>query len=120
MCIRDSTGTVPIEDTVAPGQEADVSVTLTAPATPGTYRSNWQLADADGTVFGINGQAEDAFWVQIVVEEGAEAAGPPAPGSASISGVVWDDLCTLTNNVASRSCVETEEGSCLLYTSRCV
>ena len=67
--------------------------------------------------------------MQIVVEEGAEAAGPPAPGSASISGVVWDDLCTLTNNVASRSCVETEEGSgffrgngtfCLLYTSRCV
>ena len=105
------TGTVPIEDTVAPGQSADVSVTLTAPATPGTYRSNWQLADAAGTVFGINGQAEDAFWVQIVVEEGAETAGPPAPGSASISGVVWDDVCTLTNNTASRGCVETEEGS---------
>jgi len=105
------TGTVPIEDTVAPGQEADVVITLTAPATPGTYRSNWQLADTDGTVFGINGQAEDAFWVQIVVEEGAEAAGPPAPGSASISGVVWEDVCFLTNNVASRGCVETEEGS---------
>ncbi len=105
------TGTVPIEDTVAPGQTADVSVTLTAPETPGTYRSNWQLANADGTVFGINGQAEDAFWVQIVVEEGAAAAGPPAPGSASISGVVWDDACTVNNGTASRGCVETEEGS---------
>ena len=105
------TGTVPIEDTVAPGQEADVAITLTAPEAPGTYRSNWQLADAEGTVFGINGQAEDAFWVQIVVEEGAEAAGPPAPGSASISGVVWEDVCFLTNGTPSRGCVETEEGS---------
>ncbi len=105
------TGTVPIEDVVAPGQSADVAITLTAPATPGTYRSNWQLADANGAVFGINGQAEDAFWVQIVVEEGAEAAGPPAPGSASISGVVWEDVCFLTNGTASRGCVETEEGS---------
>ena len=105
------TGTVPLEDAVVPGQTADVAVTLTAPAAPGTYRSNWQLADAAGNVFGINGQAEDAFWVQILVEEGAEAAGPPAPGTASIGGVVWEDLCFLTNNTASRGCVETEEGS---------
>ncbi len=105
------TGTVPIEDTVAPGQSADVVITLTAPTAEGTYRSNWQLADTEGAVFGINGQAEDAFWVQIVVEEGAEAAGPPAPGSASISGVVWEDLCVVTNGTASRGCVETEEGS---------
>lgn len=105
------TGTVPIETPVAVGQTADLSVTLTAPEAPGTYRSNWQLADADGTVFGVNGQAEDSFWVQIVVEEGAAAAGPPAPGSASITGVVWDDVCFLTNNTASRGCVETEEGS---------
>lgn len=105
------TGTVPLEQTVAPGQTADVAVTLTAPQAPGTYRSNWQLADANGAVFGINGQAEDAFWVQIVVEEGAEAAGPPAPGTASISGVVWEDLCFLTNGNPSRGCVETEEGS---------
>ncbi len=105
------TSTVPLEDAVAPGQTTDVSVTLTAPAAPGTYRSNWQLADANGTVFGINGQAEDAFWVQIVVEEGAAAAGPPQPGSATISGVVWEDLCFLTNGNPSRGCVETEEGS---------
>ncbi len=104
-------GNVPIEEVVAPGQSADIAITLTAPETPGTYRSNWQLADADGNIFGINGQAGDAFWVQIVVQEGAEAAGPPAPGSASISGVVWEDVCFLTNGTASRGCVETEEGS---------
>jgi len=105
------TGTVPIEAPVAPGQTADLAVTLTAPEAPGTYRSNWQLADDAGTVFGVNGQPEDSFWVQIVVEEGAAASGPPAPGSASITGVVWEDVCTITNGTASRGCVETEEGS---------
>jgi hypothetical protein len=105
------TSTVTLENSVAPGQTDDVSITLTAPAEPGTYRSNWQLSDAAGTVFGINGAIEDAFWVQIVVEEGAEFIGPPASGSSVIGGVVWDDSCFLTNGTASRGCVETEEGS---------
>jgi hypothetical protein len=105
------TSTVPLEAAVAPGQTSDVSVTLTAPAAPGTYRSNWQLSDAAGTVFGINGAIEDAFWVQIVVEEGAAPVGTPAPGSSVVGGVVWDDVCFLTNGTPSRGCVETEEGS---------
>ncbi len=105
------TGTVTLENTVAPGQTEDVSITLTSPETPGTYRSNWQLADAEGTVFGINGAIEDAFWVDIIVEEGAEFTGPPTSGSAVIGGVVWDDVCFLTNGNPSRGCVETAEGS---------
>jgi hypothetical protein len=105
------TTTVPLENAVAPGQTEDVSITLTAPTAPGTYRSNWQLSDAAGTVFGINGVAEDAFWVQIVVEEGAEAVGTPVPGSSVLGGVVWEDDCFLTDGAASRGCVETEEAS---------
>lgn len=105
------TSTVTLENSVAPGQTEDVSITLTAPAEPGTYRSNWQLSDAAGTVFGINGAIEDAFWVQIVVEEGAEIVERPTTGSAILGGVVWDDVCFLTNGTASRGCVETEEGS---------
>ncbi|MEZ4538998.1 MAG: NBR1-Ig-like domain-containing protein [Chloroflexota bacterium] len=105
------TSTVTLDTTVAPGQTEDVSITLTAPEEPGTYRSNWQLSDAAGTVFGINGAIEDAFWVQIVVEEGAEFTGPPATGSSVIGGVVWEDVCFLTNGNPSRGCVETEEGS---------
>lgn len=104
------TSTVTLENTVAPGQTEDVSITLTAPETPGTYRSNWQLSDANGTVFGINGAIEDAFWVQIVVEEGAEF-NPPSAGSSVLGGVVWEDVCFLTNGNPSRGCVETEEGS---------
>ncbi len=105
------TTTVPLENAVAPGQTEDVSITLTSPTTPGTYRSNWQLSDAAGTVFGINGAIEDAFWVQIVVEEGAEFVGTPVPGSSVVGGVVWEDICFLTNGTPSSGCVETEEGS---------
>lgn len=106
------TGTVPLENPVAPGQTADVAVDLVAPETEGTYRSNWQLSDAGGQAFGINGIIEDAFWVQIVVEEGAELPATPSPGSAAIGGVVWDDVCFInTNGLATNGCVETEEGS---------
>jgi hypothetical protein len=105
------TTTVPLENAVAPGQTEDVSILLTAPTEPGTYRSNWQLSDATGTTFGIDGVAEDAFWVQIIVEEGAELTGPPLPGTAVIGGVVWEDICFLTDGNPSNGCVETEEGS---------
>ncbi len=104
------TTTVPLETPVAPGETADIAITLTAPTAPGSYRSNWQISDAAGTAFGMNGQASEAFWVQIIVEEGAE---PPqlTLGSAAISGIVWEDVCFLTDGTASRGCVETEEGS---------
>lgn len=105
------TSTVPLENVVAPGQTEDVMVNLTSPSGPGTFRSNWQLSDVDGNVFGINGEIGDAFWVQIEVDEAAEFTGTPAPGSAVIGGVMWEDICFLTNGTPSRGCVETEEGS---------
>lgn len=105
---------VPLPNVVAPGQTVDVSVVLTAPAEPGTYRGNWQLADAQGQPFGINGIIEDAFWVQIVVEEGAELAPTVEAGATTgaIGGVVWEDVCFINSSgTASRGCVETAEGS---------
>jgi hypothetical protein len=103
---------VPLPNVVAPGQTVDVSVDLVAPEQPGDYRSNWQIADADGQPFGINGVIEDAFWVQIVVEEGAEAPATPEPGSAALGGVVWEDVCIVNaSGSPSSGCVETEEGS---------
>ena len=98
-----------IEAPVAPGQTTEVSVTLIAPEAPDTYRSNWQMNDADGDLFGVNGFLEDAFWLQIVV---SEVEGTAVPNSASISGVVWNDFCTiLSSGNASANCIETAEGS---------
>lgn len=47
---------------VDPGGTLDVSVDLTAPAAPGTYKGNWKLRAPGGEVFGL---ANGPFWVQI-------------------------------------------------------
>ncbi len=46
---------------LAPGAQTDVSVNLTAPAAPGTYRANYQFQAPDGTRFGA------VIYVQIGV-----------------------------------------------------
>ncbi|RMG92211.1 MAG: hypothetical protein D6706_17290 [Chloroflexi bacterium] len=98
---------VPLESPVAPGQTVDLSVTLTAPAEPGTYRANWQIANAAGEPFGVNGLIEEAFWVQIVVEEGVDEN---APGT--IGGIVWEDICRIqADGTPTVGCVETAENS---------
>ena len=51
--------------TVAPDQEVDVEVDLTAPATPGTYRGNWKLRNDSGVIFGLSNGGP--FWVEIEV-----------------------------------------------------
>jgi hypothetical protein len=66
---------VVLPSTVAPGQIVDVSVDLTAPASAGKYRSNWQLANASGVKFGIGSTAKGVFWVEIVVSSGGGTAG---------------------------------------------
>ena len=50
---------------VPPGSTVDISVTLIAPSTPGTYKSNWRLRNTGGTSFGIGEAANQSFWVQI-------------------------------------------------------
>lgn len=59
-----------LSGTVAPGDNVDISVDLTAPATDGTYRGNWKLRNADGVIFGLPGP----FYVEIDVV-GAGGAG---------------------------------------------
>jgi hypothetical protein len=61
---------------VAPGQTIDVSVNLTAPASPGTYQGFWKLRNPAGVLFGWGDKADSAFWVKIDVEAAAQQ--PPA------------------------------------------
>ena len=51
--------------TVPPGSTIDVSVTLIAPLTTGTYRGEWRLRNSVGGTFGIGTLADQSFWVQI-------------------------------------------------------
>ena len=48
---------------VAPDSTTNISVDMTAPDTPGTYRSTWQLQGPDGVRFGSQ------IYVQIIVPE---------------------------------------------------
>ncbi len=48
---------------VYPGQTVDITLSLKAPNTAGTYRGNWKLRNDRGQVFGLtNG---NPFWVEI-------------------------------------------------------
>jgi hypothetical protein len=55
-------------DTVAPGQEYDVSVVLTAPDEPGDYRGNFKLRNPSGAIFGL-GKISDPFYVDINIPD---------------------------------------------------
>lgn len=48
--------------TVSPGQEINISVNLTSPASPGSYRGYWKIQDQNGTRFGVS---TGAFYVDI-------------------------------------------------------
>lgn len=60
---------------VAPGDKVNVSLTLKAPDSSGTYRGEFKLRNASNIVFGI-GNDNKPFWVQIKV-----------PGT---TGVIYD------------------------------
>lgn len=85
---------VPLTGNVAPGQEVDLSVTFKAPATSGTYKSNWKLQNASGATFGL-GNENQAFYVTINV--GATAV-PFAVTSVipSAEPNTWNAACPFT------------------------
>ncbi len=58
---------VKISKPVSPGQSIDIDVNMIAPQGTGAYQGNWMLRNADGETFGIGPNANDSFWVRIVV-----------------------------------------------------
>ena len=70
-----STTAVRLPGYVPPGQEVDVSVTLTAPTEKGTYVGYWMLRNSSGVLFGYGDRANQAFYVDIKV------AGDPGHGT---------------------------------------
>jgi hypothetical protein len=73
-----SSRVVPLTLTIWPGQAGEVSVRLVAPALAGTYRSEWMLRRANGTVFGLGAAGTRAFYVQFVVQGSGQQ--PPPQG----------------------------------------
>jgi hypothetical protein len=66
---------------VAPGAEVDVSVSLTAPNSPGTYKGFFKLRNANNVIFALAGG--NPFWVEVKVKS-------PNPTAVVIPG--WPTL----------------------------
>jgi hypothetical protein len=64
----------------AAGSTADVSVNLTAPVAPGTYKGNWRMQSDEGLAFG------STFYVQVVVP--APVTDTPVPTDTPIPPTV--------------------------------
>ncbi len=70
---------VTLEDEVQAGEEEDLSVELTAPDDEGTYRGNWRMRNASGSIFG------DEVFVQIIVGDATATAKPTTTATAQAS-----------------------------------
>lgn len=68
-----------LPQSVGPGQTIPISLILIAPATDGTYRSEWKLQTPDGHNFGV-GMYQTAFYTEIAVS----SATKPSYGITSV------------------------------------
>jgi len=71
---------VAVPSQVAPGQNVDISVNLTAPATAGKYTGYWKMMNANGALF------DSLVYVEINVSGATATAGTGTPAATSTSG----------------------------------
>ena len=57
----------PLQTSVASGQTANISISLTAPVQTGNWIGWWKLQDGSGAQFGTGDNHDKAFWVRINV-----------------------------------------------------
>lgn len=78
---------IDLPGSVAPGQVIDISIGMVAPASEGSYRGNWKLRDASGSVFGLGRSGAGTFYVDIKV--GATTSGFPLNMVSSMCSAEW-------------------------------
>jgi hypothetical protein len=104
--------------TIGSGQEVDLSVTLTAPATNGSYRGYWRIRNATGVLIPVlNGYQGRSFFVDIkvaVISSGFDFH-TQAPAAIWISGagsLTWGGPDTDANGFAMyKNSQKLEDGS---------
>ncbi len=75
--------------TVAPGQEVDLSVNLTAPSTDGAYRGYWRIRNPNGVLLPVvSGYQGKSFYVDIKV---GTSGGPFAVTHVTYTMSTWND-----------------------------
>lgn len=104
--------------TVNPGQEVDISVTLTAPSTAGSYRGYWRIRNASGVLIPVLGGTDgESFFVDIKVEAASSGLdlytrAKEATWSSSAGNITFGGPDTDTNGFAMYKNGQTlEDGS---------
>jgi uncharacterized protein YkwD len=98
---------VPLEITY-PGETLDISLQLTAPSSPGTYRGNFVIKNPEGLIMRVD--EDSRLWLIIKVENTASAptAGPTTtagtsptntPGAAATASTSGGVTCSFTTDV---------------------
>lgn len=87
---------VPLPQSVSPGQQVDVSVNMVAPATQGTYQGYWKMKNSAGQMF------NDSVYVLIKVGTGGATQPVNTPGpspSPTSTGSPGNLISSLTMSV---------------------
>ncbi|MGA7195141.1 MAG: NBR1-Ig-like domain-containing protein [Anaerolineales bacterium] len=83
---------VNLPQSVAPGQTTDLTITLTAPSTPGSYRGYWKFKDNNGIPFGLGFAGTQSWWVDITVSGTAVVTSTPVA-----TGTIGTPISTSTS-----------------------
>jgi hypothetical protein len=68
-----------LTSSIPPGATGDLSVSLTAPSSAGTFQDYFKLRAGNGSVFGVGPTFSDPFWTRIKV-----VIAPPAPTNTHV------------------------------------
>jgi hypothetical protein len=93
---------VPLTHNVNPGETIDLSVTLTAPSTPGNYQGSWMLRSADGVLFGLGSTADKPFWARIEVGNPTPAPFAVTHVTVSADPISFTGKCPATFNLIAQ------------------
>ncbi|NPV76406.1 MAG: hypothetical protein HPY59_08515 [Anaerolineae bacterium] len=94
-------GAQKLNTTINPGQNVDISLTMTAPSTEGVYKGDWKLRSSTGVVFGLGRTGDVPFWVKIQVKPMVVLTAAPGTAldfAASYCQASW------TSSVKTLSC----------------
>ncbi|MCJ7532244.1 MAG: NBR1-Ig-like domain-containing protein [Anaerolineales bacterium] len=89
---------IPLKSSVPPGGEVEVSVQLTAPKAPGTYRSEWLLHNAADKPFGWGQTANEPFWVEIITVGAGTPVSTATKGPSEIKASLVVDQAAYTGH----------------------
>lgn len=78
---------------IPPGETLDISVELTAPEAPGTYRGNWKFRDPHGNIFALT--TDNPIWVEIKVDDEENQSSYTGYPSIRITDVNLDQNVTI-------------------------